>query len=148
MRALLRRVLVGTPQPIPARLLWPLVALTCLVVSTVGYAAGFVTVSGGVVWLPGFAAALGAGCAAVVGYCRGGVVAAWAVTVSSLLGYHVSRAVSGDTVGDRAAALLRPDALGYFAVVAVLVMIVPFVLGSALRRGVDSARAAGGRPAE
>ncbi|MFC6976537.1 hypothetical protein ACFQL1_23050 [Halomicroarcula sp. GCM10025709] len=143
----LRRVLLGTPQPVTPRLLWPLVGLTALAVSAVGYASGLVTVSGGVVWLPAFAAWIGALGAAVVGYCRGGALAGWAVTAAALVGHHVSRAVSVDSLGERVAFLFRPDALGWYAAMALLVGVGPFVLGSALRWGADALRGAPGHTA-
>jgi hypothetical protein len=95
------------------------------------------SISGGIVWIPVHAALLGMGAAGWVGYAQDGLVFAWLVTYTSLLGYHAHHAffgLSGRTVGEQLAYFVELDGLAVLAVEGVVFGTVAFGLAAVLRR--------------
>lgn len=137
----LRSILLGTRQPEHHRFIVLGLALGVFVTTYAAYDLGIFSVSGGIVWIPFHAAIVGmiAGC--WVGYSQIGLLFAWVVTYTSLLGYHADHAVSqlsGFT--EQLAYFVRPDGLVYFGVEAVVFGTLAFLLGSLVRWGIDSFR--------
>lgn len=143
MTASLRSILVGKKQSAYHRYLVVALALGVFVTSLAAYALGVFSVSGGVVFIPFFAAVVGmlAGC--WVGYSRSGLLFAWLVTYTSLLGYHADHAffgLSGREFGDQLAYFVRSDGLAFLAVEGLVLGTLAFVLGFTVRWGIDSLR--------
>lgn len=108
-----------------------------------GYALGVFYVSGGVVFVPYYAAVVGMVAAGAVGYSRNGVAFAWLFTYASLLGFdadHVFLGLSGRSLSSRLAAFLQPDGLTFFAVIALVLGTLAFGLGFLARSGVEFVR--------
>lgn len=100
------------------------------------YALGLFTVSGGLVWIPFYAAIVGMVAACCLGFYRGGLVDAWVVTYTSLLGYHAYSVFLGASRRpflERLASFLRLDALGFLAVEGLVLGSVAFVVGYVAR---------------
>lgn len=99
------------------------------------YALELARESGGVVFVPEYAAGLGILVAGWAGYRRDGVVVGWLLAYASLLGYHAFRSfVDGsDTLPEKFAYFVRPDGLAYLAVAGVLIGLPAFLVGYGLR---------------
>lgn len=143
MTASLRSILVGTRQSAYHRYLVVALALGVFVTTSAAYALGIFSVSGGVVFVPFYAAVVGMVAGCWVGYSRNGLLFAWLVTYTSLLGYHADHAffgLSGREFGDRLAYFVRPDGVTFLAVEGIVLGTLAFALGFAVRRGIDSFR--------
>ena len=133
----LRSSLLGTQQTSRHRYRVLGLALGVFVTSFVAYSLGIFSVSGGLVWIPMYAVIVGmiAGC--WVGYSQSGLLSAWVVTYTSLLGYHADHAVSqlsGFT--EQFVYFVRPDGLVFLGVEAIVFGTVAFLLGSLMRWGI------------
>lgn len=105
-------------------------------VTFVGYAIGAFEVSGGVVWVPFHAAAVGAIVSAWIGYRRGGLPIAWIAVYASHLGFHAEWAVfglPGRPIAERIGFFVSPDGLAFFGVSAVVFGTVAFAGGRSVR---------------
>lgn len=139
----LRSFLFGTKQSEHHRHLVFAIALGVFVTTFAAYALGLFYVSGGVVFIPFHAALVGmiAGC--WVGYSRRGVLFAWVVTYTSLLGYHADHAflgLSGRGFAEQLTYFVRLDGLVFLAVEGIILGTLAFVLGALVRWGLDSFR--------
>lgn len=120
-----------------------LVGLAAFVVTFVAYALGIFYVSGGLVFIPYYAAVVGMLVACWVGYRNGGLVIGWVVTYASLLGYRADHAfigISRRPLLYRISYFFRLDGLAAFAVEGVILGSLAFVVGYLLRLGIDLAR--------
>ncbi|MFC4549205.1 MULTISPECIES: hypothetical protein [Halorussus] len=120
-----------------------ILAVGVFALTFVGYALGVFSVSGGVVFVPYYAAVVGMVAAGAAGYSQNGVALAWLFTYASLLGFdadHVFLGLSGRSLGSRLAAFLQPDGLAFFAVLALVLGTLAFGFGSLARLGVEFAR--------
>lgn len=127
------------------------VALAVFVVTFLAYAAGVFYVSGGIVFIPYYAAVVGMLAAAWVGYRRGGLAFGWLVTYTSLLGYHADHAFLGIAhrpLGYRFAYFFRPEGLMVFAVEGVVLGTVAFGLGYTLRSALELVQSRRAPPSE
>ena len=118
-------------------------SLVVFVVTFALYTVGVFYVSGGVVFIPYYAAVVGMLTAAAVGLARGGLVAAWAVAFGALYGfraYHVFLGLSYRPLVGRTAIFVEPESLAVYGIEAVLVGTVPFLVARSLRYGVRTLR--------
>ena len=141
MAASLRSILIGTKQLDYHRFHVLSLALGVFVITFVAYALELFTVSGGLVFIPFYAAIVGmiAGC--WVGYARNGLLFAWLVTYTSLLGYHADHAFFGLSrrgFTEQFAYFVRLDGLVFLAVEGVVLGTLAFILGTLVRWGINS----------
>ncbi|WP_200531003.1 hypothetical protein [Halorubrum sp. LN27] len=140
--SLARRVLLGSERTRSHRrrlLVPPLVFLA----SFAAYAVGLFAVSGGVVFLPVDAAALGVLAAAVLAARRSGLVLAWASVYGALLGStadHYLLGLSGRSLGERVVAFLSPDGLVFLGVEAVALGTIAWAVGTLAAIAVERLR--------
>lgn len=137
----LRSILLGTRRPEHHRFIVLGLALGVFVTTYVAYALGIFSVSGGIIWIPFYAVIVGmiAGC--WVGHSQRGLLFAWVVIYTSLLGYHADHAVSQlSGFIEQLAYFLRPDGLVYLGVEAIVFGTLAFLMGSLVRWGIDSFR--------
>ncbi|MFC7323183.1 hypothetical protein ACFQMF_01175 [Halorubrum rutilum] len=145
--SLARRVLLGSNRngsPRRNRLLAPPLLFLA---SFAAYALGVFEVSGGVVFLAGQAALLGAVAAVALAYRRAGLALAWAAVYGALLGYsadHYLLGLSGRPAGERVAALLSVDGLVFVGVEALVLGTLAWVAGAVAVRAVEAFRARSG----
>lgn len=133
-----RHWLVGRRQSGYRRLIWLFTALLLFLTTFIAYASDVFTIPGGIVWIPGDAALVGFVVAVLVGYHHGGLLSAWLVTYAALLGYRADHAflgLSSQTRPERAAYFLRLDGLSVLAVEALVIGLLAFLLGTAIRWG-------------
>lgn len=100
------------------------------------YAVDVFGVSGCVVFIPGQALLVGVAAAALAGYARAGLVAAWLGVYAPLLGYaadHAFLGLSSRTFQEQLAYFLEPDGLAFYAVVALVFGTAAFAAGYVLR---------------
>lgn len=143
MTAPLRSILVGTKRSAYHRYLVLVLALGAFATTFAAYALGLFYVSGGVVFIPFYAAVVGMVAGCWIGYARRGLLFAWLVTYTSLLGYHADHAffgLSGRAFGDQVAYFVRSDGLAFLAVEGLVLGTLAFVLGSVVRWGFDALR--------
>lgn len=134
----LRSTLLGTNRSEHHRILVLALALGVFATTFGAYALGVFSVSGGLIWIPLHAALVGliAGC--WVSYTQRGLVFACVVVYASLLGVHAHRTVSqvsGQGFIDPLVSLVSLDDLVFFAVEAIVLGLLAFVLGSLARWG-------------
>lgn len=118
---------------------WTVSAVGLFIGSFGAYAVGVFTISGGIVFIPGDAAVLGALVAGLVGYASSGLLAAWLVTFASILGYRADHAflgLSSRPVDARLAYFLQAEGLAVVAVQAVIIGSIAFSIGALARVGV------------
>lgn len=132
----LRHVLFGSA---PRQRSVPLALAAVLFgVTFAAYALDVFQVAGGVVFLPGHAAVVGALGAAWVGYRRSGLALAWLVAYAALLGYNADHSflgLSGRSFAERAGAFLRLDGLVFLGVEALVLGTLGFLGGMVCARG-------------
>jgi len=137
MGSALRSTLIGTKESEPRAYRRLALALGAFVTTFTAYTLGLFDVSGGLVWIPFHAALVGmiAGC--WIGYSQRGLLFAWMVTYTSLLGYHGSDTVSQlSGLAEQLAYFLSLDGLGFFAIEAVVLGTLAYILGFFLRLGI------------
>ena len=88
-------ILLGRPQAGHRPFALMSLAIGAFAMTFVGYALDVFYVSGGVVFIPYYAAVVGIVSTGAVGYSQNGVVFAWIVTYASLLGFHADHAFLG-----------------------------------------------------
>jgi hypothetical protein len=138
----LRHVLVGHNRSWHRWALWSFLALVLGVITFTAYVLDVFTVMGGVVFIPGDAALVGIGAAAVVGYLRGGLLIAWLGSFTSLLGfraYHAFPGLSSRTFPEQLAFFFDPEGLFVYTVEGLVVGVLPFVVGWLVRWRVEIA---------
>ncbi|WP_265110667.1 hypothetical protein [Halosolutus halophilus] len=136
-----RHVLLGHNQSWYWRALWTTLAVVLGVITFVAYVLDVFTVAGGVVFIPGDAALVGIGAAAVVGYVRGGLLVAWLVSFTSLLGfraYHAFPGLSYRTFPEQLAYFLDPEGLFVYTTEGIALGSIAFIIGSFVRRGSEN----------
>lgn len=141
MTTAITSVLLGTKRTTYRRALALVLAIGLFGATLAGYAIGIFSVSGGLVWVPYYAAVVGMAAAGGVGYYRDGLVIAWLVTYASLLGYHADHAFFGlsrRSLVEQLAYFLRLDGLMFLAVEGIVLGTLAFGLGYLARWGVDS----------
>ena len=143
MASALRSILTGTKRSKYHRYLVLTLALGVFATTFAAYALGLFYVSGGIVFIPFYAAIVGmiAGC--WVGYSRSGLLFAWVVTYTSLLGFHADHAffgLSSRGFAEQLAYFVRLDGLIFLAVEGIVLGTLAFILGFLVRWGIDSFR--------
>lgn len=76
-----------------------------------------------------------------VGYARRGLLFGWLVTYTSLLGYHANNTFlgqSGEAFTEQLRCFTRVDGLLYWAVIALVLGTVVFILGSVVERVISA----------
>jgi len=142
MRSRFHRALLGSHRTRTGRLIDAAVVAGAFVVTLLAYATGVFTVSGGVVFLARHAALVGVAAAAVLGYRRAGLVAAWLGAYAALLGQsadHYLLGLSYATPVEGLGALLQPDGLAFLAVQALVLGTLAWGAGRLVDRGVAAA---------
>lgn len=141
MRSTLQSIALGTNEPghhlIPVLLL----AVSVFVLTLAAYALGLFTISGGVIWIPFYAALVGMIAGFWVGYARKGLLFGWLVTYTALLGYHANNAFIGQSrepFTQQLRYFIRLDGLTYLAVVALILGTVVFILGFVVGRAITA----------
>lgn len=137
----LRSILLGTKASTHHPYSVLMVAVGVFVLTLLAYAVGFFTVSGGVIWIPFYAAVVGMIAGFWVGYARRGMLFGWLVTYTALLGYHANSAFIGQSrqgLLEQFRYFTRIDGLGYLAVVALVLGTLVFTLGTLMRWGIES----------
>lgn len=149
MSPALRSALLGTERSTALPVIWlgamALVSLTTFA----GYASGVFAPTGGVIWIPYAAVAVGAVATATVGFLRGGAILGWLVMFAAIWGFHIDHALLGfpsRPLAARLTYLVRPDGLVWFGVSALIVGAVPYLFGVIVRWGTDSMRRRDGSP--
>lgn len=143
MASSLRSILIGTKQSEYRPYVVLALALGGFVTTFAAYALGIFSVSGGIVWVPFYAAVVGMVAACWVGYRREGLVFGWVVTYSSLLGWHAEWAlyeISRRPLIERIASFVQPDGLAFLAVEGMVLGTLAFTLGALVRWAVNSFR--------
>lgn len=136
MAAQISSVLLGSDLTRTRRHLYLVLAIVLFGAVFAGYAIGVFYVSGGLVWIPYYAAIVGMIAACWVGYYRDGLVIAMMVTYASLLGYHADHAfigLSSRSFLERLAYFTRLDGLAFLGVEAVVLGTLAFTMGYLLR---------------
>lgn len=136
----LRSICLGTNQSDYHYYLVFSLALGAFVINLAAYALGLFSVSGGVVFLPFHAAIVGMIAGFWIGYSRSGLLFAWVVTYTSLLGYHADHAffgLSGRGFAEQLTYFVRLDGLVFLAVEGIALGTLAFILGSLVRGGID-----------
>lgn len=137
----LRALLVGSPRNASRWYLYVILAASLFVAVFSAYALDVFDVSGGVVWLAGDAAVVGALCAVLLAYRASGLVFAWLAVYGSLLGYHADHyflGLSGRSLGEKVAAFVRLDGLLFVAVEALVLATLAWTVGTIARRAVET----------
>lgn len=144
-----RRLLVGASRSGYRRYTPLVIAVAVFSASFAAYAVGWFETSGGVVFLPADAAALGFVAASWIGFRRDGLVIAWSIASVALLGAHADHAFLGLprlTLAEQLRYFLRPDGLAFLAVEGAIIGTLAFVLGTLVRWGVDTFASTRSRP--
>ena len=129
-------VLLGSDQTQSRRYFQLILAIGLFAIVFVGYAIIVFYVSGGLIWIPYYAAVVGMIAACGVGYYHDGLVIAWIVTYTSLLGYHADHASIGlpnQSFVEQLAYFTQLDGLAFLGVEAVVLGTLAFTLGSLLQ---------------
>lgn len=137
----LQSIILGTNEPGHHPVPVLLVAVGVFVLTLAAYALGLFTVSGGVIWIPYYAALVGMITGFWVGYVRRGLLFGWLVTYTPLLGYHANNAFLGQSREpfiDQLSYFIRIDALVYLGVVALILGTVVFILESVMERVINA----------
>lgn len=136
MHSQLLSVLLGSDLTRTRRFLYLGLAVGLFGTVFAGYAIGVFYASGGLVWIPYYAAVVGMIAACGIGYYRDGLVIAWMITYTSLLGYHADHAFIGlpsRSFVEQLAYFTRLDGLAFFGVEAVVLGTLAFTLGYVLQ---------------
>jgi len=142
--SLARRVLLGSNRNGSLRRRRLLAPPLLFLVVFAAYALGVFEIAGGVVFLAGEAAIVGALAAAVLAYRRAGLALAWAAVYGALLGAnadHYLLGLPGRPIGERVAALLEPDGLVFVGVEALALGTLAWVVGTVAIRAAEEIRA-------
>lgn len=143
MTVFLHPLLIGSGQDRHPRKITLLLAGLLFVITFASYAFGIFETSGGVIWIPADAALVGVIAAAWVGYSRNGLVFAWLVAYTSLLGSlanHYFLGLSGRTFFEELTLFVQPDGLVFIAVEGLVIGTVAFVAGFLGSKVIDSIR--------
>jgi hypothetical protein len=149
MSSTLHSLLVGGDRSDAPPYLVTALAFGGFVFTVAAYVLEIFTISGGIVWIPFHAAVVGMCAGCLVGYFRRGLLFAWVVTYTALLGYRADHAffgLSGRSFGEQAAYFFELDGLAVLAVEAVVLGAVAFGLGWIARVGIDAIRESVGDP--
>ena len=133
-------IILGTNQLKRSRVTLPVLALGGFVFAFGGYASGAFSVSGGVLLVPFYAAIVGVIAAFWIGYSKNGLLFAWLVAYTPLLGFHAEDALLGArerSIGERLSYLVQLDAFVVLGVEAIIFGTVAFAVGDLLRGGLD-----------
>lgn len=137
----LRSALLGSNQTGVRRHLG--FGLVVFIVTFVAYALGVFYVSGGVVFIPYYAAIVGMIAAVGLGYRRDSLVFGWTLAYMSLLGFHADHAFLGiahRSLLYRLLYFVRPDSLVFLAVGGIVLGTLGCVVGTLLRWGIECVR--------
>ncbi|WP_332899574.1 hypothetical protein [Haladaptatus sp. CMSO5] len=107
------------------------------------YAVGVFYVSGGLVFIPFYAAIVGMVGALWVGYRQHGLLFAWAVTYAALLGYMAYSSffgLWGRPLAYRISSFLASDGLGFFGVQALILGAIAFSAGHVAQVGLKAVK--------
>ena len=135
-----RFIILGTSQLKRSRLTLLVLALSGFVLTFGGYTLGVFSVSGGVLLVPFYAAIVGMIAAFWVGYAKNGLLFAWMVAYTPLLGFHAEDALLGtreQNIGERLSYLVQLDAFVVLGVEAIIFGTVAFAAGYLLRGGLN-----------
>ena len=133
-----RSIILGTNQREGSRLTLLALVLGGFVLTFGGYASGAFSISGGALLIPFYAAIVGVLAASWVGYTKSGLLFAWLVAYTPMLGFHVEDALFGareQSVGERLTYLVQLDAFVVLGVEALIFGTVAFAVGYLLRGG-------------
>lgn len=137
MAAKLRSAILGSNHVADRTYVGLALALGVFVTTLIAYALGIFSASGGLVWIPFHAAAVGMIAGFWIGYSRRGLLFAWMVTYTSLLGYHADHAVSElSGLTEQLRYFVRLDSLMFLAVEGIVLGTIAFILGALTRLGV------------
>ena len=140
MEISLQSILLGTAQSKRDRLTLVVLALGGFVLTFGGYASGVFSVSGGVLLIPFYAAIVGMIAACYVGYSKSGLLFAWLVAYTPMLGFHAEDALLGareQSIGERFSYLAQLDAFVVLGFEAIIFGTVAFAVGYLLRGGLN-----------
>lgn len=143
MEISLRSMIVGMNQSKRSRSIVVALAVGGFLATFAGYATGVFSTSGGVLLVPFYAAIVGMIASSWAGYCKSGLLVAWLVAYTPLLGFHTEDAFlgsRGQSVGEQLMHLIQPTALVVLGIEAIIFGTVAFVIGFLLREGFDSVR--------
>ena len=133
-----RSIILGTNQRKDSRLTLLTLVLGGFVLTFGGYALGAFSVSGGALLIPFYAAIVGVMAAFWVGYTKSGLLFAWLVAYTPMLGFHVEDALLGareQSVGERLTYLVQLDAFVVLGVEAIIFGTAAFAVGYLLQGG-------------
>lgn len=140
MNRSLRSILLGINESMDSRPTLLALVLGGFVLTFGGYAFGVFSVSGGVLVIPFYGAIVGVLGAFWVGCTKSGLLFAWLVAYTPMLGYHVEDALFGrrhQSLGERLTSLVELDAFVVLGVEAIILGTVAFSAGYLLRAGVN-----------
>lgn len=144
MSSPLRAVLLGSSQTGSHRWYRFVVPPLLFIGVFAAYALEIFEIAGGVVFLAGEAAVVGAVTAAVLAYRRAGLAFAWITVYAALLGYnadHYLLGLSGRSLGERVVAFLEIDGLAFVGVEALVLGTLAWIVGTIAVRVVEGVRA-------
>jgi hypothetical protein len=147
MSSALHALLVGSDRSDAPPYLVAALAFGGFVGTVAAYVLEIFVISGGIVWIPFHAAVVGMCAGCLVGYVRRGLLFAWIVTYTALLGYRADHAffgLPGRSLGEQAAYFLEPEGLAVLAFEAVVLGAIAFGLGWSSRVGIDALRSSMG----
>lgn len=134
-----RSVLLGTKQSEFHRYFILVLVLGVFTTTFAAYTLGLFPVSSGVIWIPFYAAIVGMIAGFWVSYSRRGLLFAWLVAYTALLGYHADQAfygLSGRDITEQFAYFVRLDVLVVLAVEGVILGSIVFILAVLVRWGI------------
>jgi hypothetical protein len=133
-----RSIVLGTSDRKDSRLRQFALVLCSFLVAFGGYALGVFSVSGGILLIPVYAAIVGVLAAFWVGYSSRGLLLAWVVAYTPMLGFHVEDALltaSEQSIGERVTDLAEPEAFVVLGGEAMIFGTLAFAVGYLLQGG-------------
>jgi hypothetical protein len=138
-----RTVLLGSKQGGNRQSLVIGLALGLFALTFLAYELDIVSHSGGVVFVPFYAAFIGLTAAFWTGYGQIGLLSGWALTYITFLGWRTEWAtgISPRPLTERIAYIVQPDGLVVLAIIGIGVTVIGFIAGTIARKGIDRLQA-------
>ena len=134
----LHSAILGANRPKRSRAIVLMLAVGGFIATFAGYASGLFSTGGGALLIPFYAAVVGMSVGCWAGYSKSGLLIAWLLAYTPMLGFHAESALIGPTgqsLGEQLAYLVRSDILVVLGIQAIVFGTVAFVIGFLLQEG-------------
>ena len=134
----LHSAIVGANHSTRSRAIVLMLAVGGFISTFAGYASGLFSTAGGVLLIPFYAAVVGMSAGCWAGYSKSGLLLAWLLAYTPMLGFHAESALLGPTgqsLGEQLAYLVRSDILVVLGTQAIIFGTVAFVIEFLLQEG-------------